>query len=121
MNRLLFIVLSFVAAAAFFGHTVYADPAVTDMKSSSASEQTVTIQNFKFDSANLVVSVGTKVTWVNQDSTVHTVASSDKSFPQSSGLDTGDKYSYVFTKPGTYAYYCTLHPFMTGKIVVKGN
>jgi amicyanin len=78
----------------------------------------VTILNFKFDADTLTVPVGTKVTWVNKDSTVHTVVSRDKTFASSPGLDTDDNYSYVFTKAGTYDYYCSLHPFMTGKVIV---
>ena len=81
----------------------------------------VNIFNYKFDPATVTVPVGTTVTWTNKDEIPHTVASSDKSFPGSSGLDTGDSYSYTFTKPGSYAYFCTLHPFMTGKVVVQAS
>ena len=78
----------------------------------------VTILNYKFDPEVLTVPAGTTVTWVNKDEVPHTVASSDKRFPSSSGLDTGEAYSYTFTTPGSYGYYCTLHPFMKGTIVV---
>ena len=81
----------------------------------------VNIFNYKFDPETVTVPVGTTVTWTNKDEIPHTVASSDKSFQGSSGLDTGDSYSYTFSKPGTYSYYCTLHPFMKGKVVVTGN
>lgn len=87
----------------------------------AGKDAAVTILNFKFDAETVTVPVGTKVVWTNKDSTVHTVVSKDKSFPNSPGLDTDDTYSYVFTKSGTYAYYCSLHPFMTGKIVVVDN
>ena len=76
------------------------------------------ILNYKFDPDTLTVPAGTTVTWVNHDEVPHTIASSDKRFTSSGALDTGDKYSYTFTTPGSYAYFCTLHPFMTGKIVV---
>lgn len=79
------------------------------------------ILNYKFDPGTLTVPAGTTVTWVNHDEVPHTVASSDKRFTSSGPLDTGDSYSYKFTTPGTYTYFCTLHPFMTGKIVVTGN
>lgn len=81
----------------------------------------VNIFNYKFDPETLTVPAGTTVTWTNKDEIPHTVASSDKTFQGSGGLDTGDSYSYTFTKPGTYSYYCTLHPFMKGKVVVTGQ
>ena len=76
------------------------------------------ILNYKFDPETLTVPVGTTITWVNHDEVPHTVASSDKRFTSSGPLDTGDSYSYKFTTPGTYTYFCTLHPFMTAKVVV---
>lgn len=80
--------------------------------------QQVAIYNYKFSPEVLTVPAGTKVTWTNKDEVPHTVVSSDKRFPQSGGLDTGDHYSYTFTTPGSYEYFCTLHPFMKGKVVV---
>ena len=81
----------------------------------------VNIFNYKFDPETVTVVAGTTVTWTNKDEIPHTVASTDKSFPASAGLDTGDSYSYTFTKPGTYNYYCTLHPFMKGTVVVTAK
>ncbi len=78
----------------------------------------VTIANFTFSPATLTVPTGSTVTWVNQDDTAHTVTSVDKVFG-SQGLDTGDTFTFKFSKPGTYAYFCTIHPEMTGKIIVK--
>ena len=82
----------------------------------AASE--VKIDNFSFTPDTLTVSTGTTVTWVNQDDLPHTVASDDKVF-KSNALDTNDKFTYTFTKPGTYAYFCSLHPKMVAKIVVR--
>jgi amicyanin len=87
----------------------------------AAAPAQVSIFNYKFDPETLTVTAGTTVTWTNKDEIPHSVASSDKSFKGSGGLDTGDTYSYTFDKPGTYKYYCTLHPFMTGVIVVKAK
>jgi plastocyanin len=104
-----------------FAITVLAIAPITALRADTppaAKDVTVTILNFKFDAETVEVPVGTKVTWVNKDTTVHTVVSKDKTFTSSPGLDTGDNYSYVFTKAGTYNYYCSLHPFMTGKVVV---
>ena len=83
--------------------------------------QQVAIYNYKFSPEVLTVPAGTRVTWTNKDEVPHTVVSSDKRFPQSPGLDTGEQYSYTFTTPGTYEYFCTLHPFMKGKVVVTGE
>lgn len=83
-----------------------------------AAEVKIGILNYKFDPEVVTVPAGTMVTWVNHDEVPHTVVSSDKRFTGSGGLDTDDHYSYVFTKAGTYEYFCTLHPFMKGKIVV---
>ena len=78
----------------------------------------VNIENFSFGSAALTVPVGTTVTWINKDDVPHTVISTEKVFG-SSVLDTDDKFSYTFTKPGTFPYFCSVHPKMTGKVVVR--
>ena len=78
----------------------------------------VTIDNFNFTPPALTVPGGTKVTWVNKDDVPHTVTSDDKLFG-SRALDTDDKYSFTFQNPGTYSYYCSVHPKMTGKVVVQ--
>jgi plastocyanin len=78
----------------------------------------VTIDNFNFTPAAMTVSAGTKVTWVNKDDVPHTVTSDDKLFG-SRALDTDDTFSFTFQSPGTYTYYCSVHPKMTGKVVVK--
>jgi len=77
----------------------------------------VTIDNFSFAPANLTVPAGTTVTWTNRDDVPHTVASEDGTF-RSHALDTDEKFSYTFTKPGTYSYFCSVHPRMTAKVVV---
>lgn len=68
----------------------------------------------------LTVPPGTTVTWVNHDDDPHTVTSTGNVF-RSPGLDTDETYSYTFTRPGTYEYFCTLHPMMTGKVVVRSG
>jgi len=80
----------------------------------------VTINNFAFAPATLTVAPGTKVTWHNKDEEPHTVLSADggKTF-KSDALDTDDKFSFTFVKPGTYKYFCSIHPHMIGTIVVK--
>ena len=78
----------------------------------------IVIQDFSFQPATLTVRVGTKVTWVNRDDDPHTATATDKRF-NSKTLDTGDQFSFEFKEPGTYNYYCALHPKMTGQVIVK--
>jgi plastocyanin len=79
----------------------------------------VAIKDFAFVPQVIMVKPGAVVTWTNADEDPHTVVANDKSF-HSAALDADDKYSFTFTKPGEYAYFCSLHPHMTGKIIVKG-
>ena len=86
----------------------------------AAANPTVQIDNYQFLPNTLTIPVGASVTWINRDGDVHTVAADDT--PQtfkSAGLDTDDKFSFTFTKPGTYSYHCSVHPHMTGKIIVR--
>ena len=86
----------------------------------AASGVEVKIDNFSFAPAALVVPAGTTVTWVNRDDIPHTVVSTDKDKAfKSKVLDTDEKFSYVFAKPGRYPYFCSVHPKMTGEVVVK--
>jgi plastocyanin len=85
-----------------------------------AKTQAVTIKMFAFSPQVVAVAPGTTVTWTNADEDPHTVTASDKSF-HSAALDTDGKYSFTFTQPGTFAYFCSLHPRMTGKIIVKAS
>src|SRR3979409_1449570 len=78
----------------------------------------VKIDNFSFGPTTLTVAVGTTVTWTNRDDIPHTVVSDEKVF-KSRVLDTDEKFSFTFTKPGTYPYFCSVHPKMTGKVVVQ--
>jgi amicyanin len=78
----------------------------------------VKIDNFTFGPAELAVPVGTTVTWTNRDDIPHTVVSTDKVF-KSKVLDTDEKFSFTFSKAGTYPYFCSIHPKMTGKVVVQ--
>jgi plastocyanin len=81
----------------------------------------ISIDNFNFSPSTLTIAAGTKVTWVNNDEEPHTVVNVDQPTRvfRSGGLDSGDTYSFVFDKPGTYDYICSIHPHMSGKIVVK--
>jgi plastocyanin len=78
----------------------------------------VKIDNFSFMPQEITVAAGTKVTWVNRDDIPHTVVSTADAF-KSKALDTDDQYSFTFDKAGGYEYFCSIHPRMTGKVVVK--
>ena len=85
-----------------------------------AKVRTVSIKMFAYTPQVLTVTPGTTVTWTNADEDPHTVTANDKSF-HSAALDTDDRYSFTFTKLGEYAYFCSLHPHMIGKVIVKAG
>jgi plastocyanin len=80
---------------------------------------TVFIDNFFFAPLDLTVKAGTTVTWTNRDDIPHGIASSNNVFKKSAALDTDESYSFTFATPGTYQYFCYLHPKMVGSIVVE--
>ena len=91
---------------------------VTATDQPSAANGAVKIDNFAFGPQAITVPVGTTVTWTNNDDIPHTAVSIDGVF-KSKVMDTDEKFSYTFTNAGTYPYYCTIHPKMTGQVVVK--
>ena len=78
----------------------------------------ISIDNFSFTPKEITVAAGTTITWVNHDDVPHTVVSTDKKF-RSKALDTDDQFSFTFTDAGTYSYFCSVHPIMIGKVIVK--
>ena len=78
----------------------------------------VKIDNFSFGPATLTVPAGTTVSWTNRDDIPHTVVSTDGVF-KSKVLDTDEKFSFTFSKAGSYPYFCSIHPKMTGKVIVQ--
>jgi len=93
-------------------------PGRAKANNTNANANEIVIENFSFEPATLTVKAGTTVTWVNHDDEPHTATATDKRF-NSKTLDNGDRFSQEFDTPGTYNYYCALHPKMTGKIIVK--
>jgi plastocyanin len=91
---------------------------VTASDQPSAANAAVKIDNSVFGPQAITVAVGTTVTWTNSDDIPHTAVSTDGVF-KSRVMDTGETFSYTFTKGGTYSYYCSVHPKMTGQVVVK--
>ena len=84
----------------------------------AAATSEVKIDNFSFGPGTLTVAVGSTVVWTNHDDIPHTVVSTEGVF-KSKVLDTDEKFSYTFTKAGTFPYFCSIHPKMTGKVVVQ--
>jgi len=84
----------------------------------AAPKADITIDNFTFTPPSLMVKVGTRITWTNRDDIPHSVMSDSAEF-HSKALDTDDSFSFTPTKPGTYSYFCSLHPKMTAKVVVE--
>lgn len=95
-----------------------AQPGTTAQATPVTGVTHVQMASFAFVPANIEVPVGTTVTWTNQDTAPHTVTFRDDALKSSSILRQGESYSYTFTKPGTYTYYCTVHPTMTAQVVV---
>ena len=79
----------------------------------------ITIDNFSFAPMQIEIAAGTQVTWINKDDVPHTVVSVDHKLFKSRALDTDESFSFTFKDPGTYEYFCSVHPKMTGKIIVK--
>lgn len=114
-SRLLAFQMAILVAGALL---ISAVPALSTADAAAAAAS-VQIDNFTFKAPLVTVKPGTTVTWTNRDDIPHTVVSKDRVF-KSKVLDTGDQFSFTFTKPGQFGYYCSLHPHMTGTILVKG-
>ena len=97
---------------------VAGSPSVTANDRPSAANAAVNIDNFVFGPQTITVPVGATVTWTNKDDIPHTSVSTDGVF-KSKVMDTDEKFSFKFTKAGTYSYFCSVHPKMTGKVVVQ--
>src|SRR5438094_1483742 len=89
-----------------------------DADSASSMQNTVEIKDFAFNPQTLTVKSGEKVTWINRDEEPHTVVSVEKQFKKSSALDTDQTFTITAGAPGTYTYFCSVHPKMTGTIIV---
>ncbi len=90
----------------------------TSASTREATSARIAIDNFTFTAPTVTINAGTGVTWVNKDDVPHTVMSEDKSF-KSAVLDTGDTFTHTFSAPGSYTYYCSIHPRMVGKVIVR--
>jgi plastocyanin len=104
------------AAGAAVCCAVYA-VAVAVAVAAPPAESRVTIDNFVFKPDVITVPVGTRIVWENEDDIPHTIVETKGTF-HSPALDTDDKYGFTFATPGTFEYFCGLHPHMKGKVVV---
>jgi plastocyanin len=136
MKRIVIIIAAFLVATLGFGHYLSVRGHATEKHmghdrneardsesrlinvDSREATNAITIDNFSFSPAVMTVAAGTTVTWTNRDDIPHTVVQQDQKF-KSKAMDTDDSFSYTFTEPGTYEYFCSLHPKMTAKIIVK--
>jgi plastocyanin len=102
-------------------HDVNHPIAITDVplepEVATADTHGVSVDNFSFAPTTASVAVGSTMTWTNRDDIPHTIVSTEQKF-KSPVLDTGEQFSHRFDAPGTYKYFCSLHPRMTGQIVV---
>ena len=99
--------------------TILAAVVLPGWADNAAQSSAVSIDNFTFGPPSLTVKAGTTVTWTNRDDIPHGIASSNNAFSKSKALDTDDSYSFTFATPGTYQYFCYIHPHMVGTIVVE--
>ena len=90
-----------------------------DTGSSNAGQNKIEIKDFAFNPQTITVKSGEKITWINRDEEPHTIVSVEKQFKKSSALDTDQEFTVVAGSPGTYSYFCSVHPKMTGTIIVK--
>ena len=112
------VTIRFTCAAVMAGLIGCATGVVLDTALAGGEDAALAIDNFTFTPRRLTVKAGTTITWNNRDDIPHTVVSTTKQF-KSKALDTDDKFSFMFTAPGSYNYFCSLHPHMTGTIVVE--
>lgn len=111
-------ILKFQAAVLVAGALMMSTVSVMTKAAPAPAPAVVQIGNFTFKSPMVTVTPGTTVTWTNGDDIPHTVVSKDGVF-KSKVLDSGDHFSFTFAKPGQFGYFCSLHPHMTGTIIVK--
>jgi plastocyanin len=87
--------------------------------SAGAGQNKIEIKDFAFNPQTVTVKSGQKITWINRDEEPHTIVSVEKQFKKSSALDTDQEFTITAGAPGTYTYFCSVHPKMTGTIVVE--
>jgi plastocyanin len=92
---------------------------VKDTGNAGAHEVKIEIKNFAFNPQTINVKSGEQITWINRDEEPHTIVSVEKQFKKSTALDTDQQFTITAGAPGTYTYFCSVHPKMTGTIVIE--
>ncbi|PYX88439.1 MAG: hypothetical protein DMG68_08505 [Acidobacteria bacterium] len=119
------ILAGFLTVAAFLtvhGQTFTGSPAASQASDNNqAPGNQVAIDNFSFTPPTLTVAAGSTVSWTNKDDVPHTVVESTSQKFKSKALDTDESFSYTFTEPGTYEYFCSVHPKMVAKVIVEAK
>jgi plastocyanin len=95
------------------------EPETRELTPAKSTKTEVVIDNFSFSPKTFTVAAGAAVTWTNHDNVPHVVTSADNQFQKSPVLKAGQSFSNTFARAGTYSYFCSIHPRMTGKIIVK--
>jgi plastocyanin len=108
------------ASASTAAPTPMVAPAPSATAGRPVATSAVAIRNFAFSPPAITVPVGTTVTWTNDDVEQHTATANDKSF-DSDALNNGKSYSFTFSKAGTFAYSCLIHPDMLGQVIVTAR
>jgi plastocyanin len=111
--------MALLCAISFLNLSIFALAGEMKEADATAKQSRIEIKDFAFDPQKITVKSGEKITWINRDGEPHTVVSVGKKFPRSSGLDTDQEFSIIAGAPGTYEYFCSVHPKMTGTIVVQ--
>jgi len=112
--------IALLCAISLFNVSTFAAPGeMKEAGNTSDKQNKIEIKDFAFNPQTLTVKSGEKITWINRDEEPHTVVSVGKQFKKSSALDTDQTYTIVAGAPGTYSYFCSVHPKMTGTIVVE--
>ena len=108
-----------ITAVTLLALALFVLPQSSSAADNPAATVVIKIDNFSFAPQTVTVPAGTQVTWTNQDDIPHTIVSDDKTTFKSPALDTDERFSFTFTKAGTYEYFCSIHPKMTARIVVQ--
>jgi plastocyanin len=120
MNALTQKAIALLCATSFLNLAIVALAGeVKETNATSSNHNTIEIKDFSFSPRTLTVKSGERVTWINQDEEPHTVVSVEKQFKKSNALDTDQTFTITAGAPGTYTYFCSVHPKMTGTIIVE--
>jgi len=112
--------IALLCAVSLLNLSVFAlDGEMKDVDGATGKQNRIEIKDFALNPKTITVKAGEKITWINRDEEPHTVVSVEKQFKKSTALDTDQEFTITAGAPGTYMYFCSVHPKMTGTIVVE--